>query len=108
MNASARARLARVAGTDAGENVSEPSAKTTTLNVSDGRRTLARSPISVFAVSSGKPYIDPDTSSTNTYSRGGTWSAWTACGGSATSRKKFSLPPWYNSRPEPISRPLSR
>ena len=72
MNCSARVRLGRVAGTDAGENVSEPSANTTMLNVSEGRSTFARSPISFFAVSSGKPFIDPDTSSTKMYSRGGT------------------------------------
>ncbi len=63
------------------------------LNVSDGRSTLTRSRISFFAVSSGNPFIDPDTSSTKMYSRGGTSSAATACGGSAMSRKKFSSVP---------------
>ena len=65
-------RLGRVAGTETRENVSEPSANTTMLNVSAGRRTFARSAINFFAVSSGKPFIDPDTSSTKMYSRGGT------------------------------------
>ena len=83
---------ARVAGTETGENVSEPSANTTTLNVSEGRRTFARSPISFFAVSSGKPCIDPDTSSTKMYSRGGTSSAATTCGGSAIEQEEVLVP----------------
>ena len=61
--------------------------------MSEGRSTLTRSLISFLAVSNGKPFIDPDTSTTNTYSRGGTWSDVTACGGSAMSRKKFSFAP---------------
>ena len=64
-----------------------------TLNVSAGRRTFTRSLISVLAVSSGKPFIDPDTSRTKMYSRDGTSSGSTTRGGSAISRKKFSFRP---------------
>ena len=50
--------------------------------------------MSFLPVSSGKPYIDPDTSRTKMYSRAGISSVATACGGSAMSRKKFSSRPW--------------
>ena len=88
--------------------MSAPSAKTTMLKVSAGRSTFTRSPISFLPVSNGNPFIDPDTSTTKMYSRGGTSSVATACGGSAISRKKFSSRPWKRRSPAPIFRPASR
>ena len=42
------------------------SAKSSTSNVSVGRRRVSRPRISVFAVASGKPFIEPETSTMNT------------------------------------------
>ena len=69
---------------------------------------LARSPISFFAVSSGNPCIDPDTSSTKMYSRGGMSDAATRAGGCAITRKKFSSWPWKSRTPDAICSAASR
>ena len=53
-----------------------------------------RSRSSALAVSSGKPDIEPDTSTTNTYSRGGMSDAAGRAGGCAMTRKKPSSSPW--------------
>ena len=60
-----------VAGSERGAIKREAPENRTTLKLSVGRRPPMRSRISVLAVSSGKPCIEPDTSSTKMYSRGG-------------------------------------
>ena len=91
---SARRRFSGDAGSDLSARVREPSAKSTMLKVSVGRRTRVRSARSFLAVSSGKPFMEPDTSRTKTYSRGGISSTRTCSGGCAMSRKRFSSGPW--------------
>ena len=84
------AKGVKVALFDMNEEKGEALAKRITLKLSWGRRSPIKSPIKALDVSRGKPDMEPDTSTTKTYSRGGTRSAVTRSGGCTVSQKKFS------------------
>jgi len=86
----ALAMFCGLAGSDCGERRREAPENKTTLNVSVGLRLPTRFSRTRFAVSSGNPYIDPETSSTKMYSRGGMSSAPIRSGGWTVRRKNFS------------------
>src|SRR5690349_14426368 len=69
------------AGSGSGEGTAASPAKSTRLNKSVGRRLPIRSFSKRFDVFSGKPSIEPETSTTKMYSRGGIASALTRAGG---------------------------
>ena len=75
------------------ENTALLPANSITLNRSSGRSDGSSSSITDLLTSSGKPFIDPDTSRMNTYSLGTTCSTATRSGGSTISRKKPSSSP---------------
>ena len=66
-----------------------------------------RSRIKRFAVLSGKPYIDPETSMMKTYSRPGRSAGSTRLGGSAISKKKLSSFPSKSIKPLCTAPPAS-
>ena len=101
-------RFSAVAGRERSAIIVDPPAKSTTLNRSTGRSPPSRSRINCLVVSRGKPRMDPETSTTKMYSRGGTWSGATRAGGCTISRKKFSCSPSWSSKPEWICSPCSR
>ena len=96
-----------VAGTDFGAMETAVSENRIRLNWSESLRLPTRFPMSSFAVSRGYPNMEPDTSSTNMYSRGGISSALTRSGGCTISMKKFSFSPVFSMSPQFISCPVS-
>ncbi len=92
MVAMARSMLARVAGTGRSLSIWLLPENSSTLKVSVGRRWPIRLRSSTLAVLSGWPCIEPEMSTTNTYSRGLICAVVIARGGSTTARKKFSWP----------------
>ena len=121
-----------LAGTDCGDIRCEVPENSSTLKVSVGLSRPIRSRSSSFAVSSGKPVIEPETSTTKMYSRGGTSDAATRAGrlghdqeealvlalveeqpgrdalaGQAVAQDEVALPPWSScgsSRTPPLMR----
>ena len=82
--------LALVAGTDCGLRKLLLPENSNTLKVSLGRRPPISSRSTTLAVSSGKPCMEPEISTTKMYSRGVMAVAAGALGGSNMARKKFS------------------
>ena len=96
-----------VAWRDSGDSLTVSSANRTRLKVSVSLRLAARSRMRVLAVSRGKPCMEPDTSSTKRYSRGGISSGVNRSGGCTVSMKYFSFPVPVSTRPLEISSPVS-
>ena len=88
MNWSAAAMFSAVAGFGSGHSTAVLPAKVMMLKVSFGRMRAIALRASSFDFSMGKPFIDPDTSSTNTSSRGRISAGATRAGGSSMSAKK--------------------
>ena len=107
MSSTARWIFSAVAGTDTGDIRLDAPENRIRLKVSVSRRLVTRSLINPLAVSRGKPYIEPETSIRNIYSRGGISSGSYRLGGCIISIKKFSSSPWSNKSPQFTSCPVS-
>ena len=97
MVAMACSMLARLAGTEVGLRKRLLPENSSTLKLSLGRRLPISSRSRALEVSSGKPCMEPEMSTTKMYSRGLMVCAAICLGGSTMARKKFSpLPglPW--------------
>ena len=79
-----------------------------TLKLSLGFRLPISSRSSTLDVSSGKPCIEPEMSTTKMYSRGLIRLAGTCLGGSTIARKKFSSLPRNSITPDSMRSPASR
>ena len=79
-----------------------------TLKLSSARKPATSSAISSFAVSSGKPCMEPETSRTNTYSRGGRTAGMHPRGRLQHEQEVFLLAPSNSNRPLSGCAPVSR
>jgi hypothetical protein len=105
---SACSMLARVAGTDLGASNRLLPENSSTLKVSLGLRPPTSSRNMALDVSSGKPCMEPEMSTTKMYSRGLIAAGSTWRGGCTIARKKFSSGPRYSITPDCTASPASR